>query len=181
MKKRGIREVDTQKSRDFDSSKVYQDEDFQVFKVLLNRLKKKYHISTTDVLNFTQESVMIPCTVFIKELSPLETAVKYLKENLDIEYSKIAKLFGRDRKTVWQAHKNAVKKYPEPLKPEETEYNIPVSVLRTKLSVLEAVVVYLKDQFKLSYHKIGELLQRNERTVWTVYHRAQKKEENENR
>ncbi|MEE9525613.1 MAG: hypothetical protein V3V78_03350 [Candidatus Woesearchaeota archaeon] len=175
MKKRGIRAGFTQKSREFDSSKLYQDEDFAVFKILLKRLKKKYHISTTDVLNFIQEDIMIPCTVFIKKLSPLETTVKYLKENLDIDFTKIAKMLGRDRKTVWQAHKNAMKKYSDVIPPAETEYNIPVSALRTKLSLLEAVVVYLKENFKLSYHKIGELLQRNERTIWTVYNRAMKK------
>ena len=179
MKKRGVREGIMQKSREFDSSKFHHDEDFQMFKVLLKRLKKKYHISTTDVLNFVQEEVMIPCTIFTKKISPLETIVKYVKENLGMDYSKIAKLLGRNRKTIWQAHKNAVKKFPQHLEPKETEYNVPVSVLRTKLSVLEAVVVYLKDQFKLSYHTIGELLQRNEKTVWTVYSRAQKKKDEE--
>jgi DNA-directed RNA polymerase specialized sigma24 family protein len=178
MAKRGFREEKLQKYTEFDSSKFYQDEDFKVFKVLINRLKKKYHLSTTDVLNFIQEEVMIPCTIFTKKLSPLETTVKYLKENLNTDYSKIAELLGRDRKTVWQAHKNAVVSLPEQLKPSETEYNIPVSVLKTELSILEAVASYLKDQFKLSYHQIGELLQRNERTVWTVYSRAQKKIKN---
>ncbi len=60
-------------------------------------------------------------------------------------------------------------------KPKETEYSVPVSAYLSEFSILEATVVYLKDHFKISYHKIGDLLERNERTVWTVYQRAQKK------
>ena len=95
------------------------------------------------------------------------------------ENEKIAKLLRRSRKTIWQAYKNATKKLPAPLRPQETEYTIPASALHTPLSILEATVVYLRDQFHISYHQIGELLERNERTIWTVYHRAQKKKEDE--
>lgn len=44
-----------------------------------------------------------------------------------------------------------------------------------KLSVLEALVEYLKDQKKMSYHEIAVLLNRNDRTIWTVYNRSKKK------
>ncbi len=152
-------------------------EDIELFKIILNRLKKRYNLSSTEVISLTQKEILIPTTIFTKKLSPLETDVKYLKENLDLDYSRIAELLGRNRKTIWQAYKNAAKKLPEHMKPAETVYNVPVSALRDKLSILEATVAYLKDQFKLSYHKIGELLQRDERTVWTVYNRAEKKKE----
>jgi len=161
--------------KDLISSRFAKDEDVQLFKILLNRLKKKYDVSSTEVLNLTQEEIMIPSTIFTKVLSPLETDVKFLKENLGLDYPTIARLLGRNRRAIWQAYKNAVKKLPEHIKPEETVYNVPVSVLRDKLSILEATVVYLKDEYKLSYHEIGKLLQRDERTVWTVYSRAQKK------
>ncbi len=154
-------------------------EDIELFKIILNRLKKRYNLSSTEVISLTQKEILIPTTIFNKKLSPLETDVKYLKENLDLDYSKIAELLGRNRKTIWQAYKNACKKLPKPLEPAETEYNIPVFVFRTDLSILEAVVVYLKDKFKLSYRQIGQLLKRNERTVWTVYHRAQIKKKHE--
>ncbi|MBR9692093.1 hypothetical protein GOV06_04900 [Candidatus Woesearchaeota archaeon] len=175
QEKRGNREQQTQKSNEKDSSKFLQDEDVRIFKVLLERLKEKYNLSSTDILNLTREELTIPCTIFIDKLSPLETVVKYMKENLDLDYSKTAELLNRNRKIVWQTYKNAVGKFPKKITAKETDYNIPVSVFRTKLSILEAVVVYLKDNFELSYHKMGELLQRNERTVWTVYNRAQKK------
>jgi hypothetical protein len=55
---------------------------------------------------------------------------------------------------------------------------IPSSVFKDRsLSVLEILVEYLKDEKKLSYHEIAVLLNRNDRTVWTVYNRARKKRE----
>lgn len=179
MEKRVINLEKQKKSIAFSNSKLKQDEDIQVLRLVFSKLKKKYHLSSADLLNAVQEDILLPCTIFSKKLSPLETDVKYLKENLNYDYSKIAKLLGRDRKTIWQAYKNAVKKMPEEFKPKETEYNIPVSELKDELSILEATVNYLKQHFDINYHQIGELLQRDERTIWTVYHRAQIKKKHE--
>ena len=56
---------------------------------------------------------------------------------------------------------------------------IPSSVLRdSSISVLEAIVEFLKDKKGLTYHQIGELINRDERNVWTVYQRAKKKRKN---
>ncbi len=55
---------------------------------------------------------------------------------------------------------------------------IPVSVISDRsLSILEVLVEYLKDDLKYNYHQIGELTNRDERTIWTVYNRAKKKRE----
>jgi hypothetical protein len=45
----------------------------------------------------------------------------------------------------------------------------------TSLSPLEAVVKFLKDSEGLSYRKIGLILGRDERNIWTVYNRARRK------
>lgn len=47
-----------------------------------------------------------------------------------------------------------------------------------KLSVLEVLVEYLKDKKELSYHEIAVLLNRDDRTIWTVYNRVKKKRGN---
>jgi len=53
---------------------------------------------------------------------------------------------------------------------------IPTFVFRDRsLSVLEVMTEYLKDVKKLSYHQIAVLLNRNDRTIWTVYRRAKLK------
>ena len=43
------------------------------------------------------------------------------------------------------------------------------------LSILESIVRYLKETGSLSYHNIAILLKRDDRTIWTVYKRALKK------
>lgn len=53
---------------------------------------------------------------------------------------------------------------------------IPTYLFRDRsVAVLEALVEYLKDVEKLSYHEIAVMLNRNDRTIWTVYNRAKKK------
>jgi len=53
---------------------------------------------------------------------------------------------------------------------------IPSLVLRDrKISVLESIVEYLKDEKKLTYHEIAVMLNRDDRTIWTCYNRAKTK------
>ncbi len=44
-----------------------------------------------------------------------------------------------------------------------------------RLSVLEAIVAYLKEKENLTYHEIGLIINRDERNVWTEYARSKKK------
>ena len=163
------------KENNTDREAILKDEDVQLFKIMLQRLKSRYDISGSDILNQIQDEVYVPCSIFNKDLSPLETEVKYLKENLYMKYNKIAKMLRRSQKTGWQAYKNAHKKYPEHLTFKESDYNIPMSVFSTELSILESVVKYLKENYKLNYNQIGKILKRDQRTIWTVYNRAMKK------
>ncbi len=53
---------------------------------------------------------------------------------------------------------------------------VPLSLLRDRsVSILESIVKYLKEKKKLTYHEIAVLLNRDDRTIWTVYNRARKK------
>ena len=59
---------------------------------------------------------------------------------------------------------------------EDNVIFIPLSVFLDRgVSVLEAISEYLKDSKKLSYHEIAVLLNRDDRTIWTCYNRAKKK------
>lgn len=56
------------------------------------------------------------------------------------------------------------------------EVSLSSSIFRDRmLSVLEVLVEYLKDKKELSYHEIAVLLNRDDRTIWTVYSRVKKK------
>jgi len=97
-----------------------------------------------------------------------------LKENTEFSYNEIAELINRNDRTIWVTYRNASRKLRGRLTVRKG-LTIPVSVIANrKLSVLEAVVTYLK-QFKLTYHEIAIMLKRDERNIWTVHNRAKKK------
>ena len=53
---------------------------------------------------------------------------------------------------------------------------IPSSIFQDReLSVLEAMVEYFKEKKGMKYSEIARLINRDDRTVWTVYKRAKKK------
>ena len=55
---------------------------------------------------------------------------------------------------------------------------IPFSVFRnTDLTVYESLVFYLKEKHEITFREISFLLDKNERNIWTIYHRAKKKHE----
>ncbi len=59
---------------------------------------------------------------------------------------------------------------------EVTIVAIPSSIFQDRnLAPLESITEYLKDEHDLSYHEIAEILDRDDRTIWTCYNRAQKK------
>jgi hypothetical protein len=125
-----------------------------------------------------KEEVKVPISAFKNDyLSALETIVKYLRENLLLSFKQIASLTNRNDVALAVTYRNARKKLEEKFVDENSPYSIPVSILKDrKLSVLENIVSYLKDTFGLAYHKIALLLNRNDRTIWTVYQRAKKKQ-----
>tara|TARA_Y100000310_G_scaffold324581_1_gene386599 strand:- start:12197 stop:12403 length:207 start_codon:yes stop_codon:yes gene_type:complete len=63
-------------------------------------------------------------------------------------------------------------------KKEKTSIAIPSSIFKNReLSVLEAMTVYFKEEKEMTYAQIARLLNRDDRTIWTAYQRAKKKNE----
>jgi hypothetical protein len=151
----------------------------------LNHLKKK-GLSSVETLNLinkllnleASKDVKVPISVFNnKKLGSLEAIVKYLRENLLLSFKQIGALTNRNEIALAVTYRNASRKLKAKfVLTEIAPYSIPVSILKDrKLSVLENIVSYLKDSFGLTYHKIALLLSRDDRTIWTVYQRANKK------
>ena len=150
----------------------------------LNYLKEQ-GISSEEIVNLVtkalkvqpKEEVKVPLSVFKNDyLSSLETIVKYLRENLLLTYKQIAELTNRNDVALAVSYRNAKKKMEAKFSEESSPYSIPVRILQDRnLSVLENIAAYLKDTFGLTYHKIAVLMNRNDRTIWTVYQRAKKK------
>jgi hypothetical protein len=141
-------------------------------------------LSDSDILNIVKQNlgsrkqeITLPIIIFkTDELSSLEAIVKYLRENLLLTFKQIGELTNRNQITLSVSYRSAAKKHKEKFPEVTSAYNIPVSILKDrKKSVLENIVFYLKENFNLTYHNIAVLLNRNDRTVWTVYQRAIKK------
>lgn len=175
-------EKDTKINVNSSSSDIRNDNSLKILKLALEELKEKYNISSNEILSLVEKKpvskeVLIPISIFeIKGLSALESICKYLKEELDLNYTKVALLLNRDSRTIWTTYNNAVKKRKEKLSVKESRFFVPVSVFKDrKFSVLEALVSYLKENFNLRYSEIAVLLRRDERNIWTVYNRYKKK------
>ena len=161
---------------------IKEDKSFQILKLAIDNIKEKYKISSNEVFTLIEEKpiskeVIIPVSIFeIDDLSALQAICKYLKEDIELSYSKISLLLNRNSRTIWTTYNNAIRKKKERLHTKDSKFFIPISVLgNRKLSVLETIVAYLRDNFSLRYSEIAILLNRDERNIWTVYHRYKKK------
>ena len=53
---------------------------------------------------------------------------------------------------------------------------IPLAIfLDRNISILEALCEYLKEEYDISFAVIGRLTNRDERNIWTAYHRTKEK------
>jgi hypothetical protein len=60
-----------------------------------------------------------------------------------------------------------------PPNPEDEYVKIPTFVFKDRsVAVFESLVEYLKDHKGLTFHEIAVMLNRNDRTIWTVYKRS---------
>lgn len=120
----------------------------------------------------------LPVSLFKTKSSILEIVVKYLHDIEKRNFSNIAALLQRDPRTIWHAYQRSVRKNAQ-LTILDTAIRVPVSLFRNRhYAPLEVVTAYLKDVSNLSFAEMSKLLQRSPKTLWTVYHRKKKKDEN---
>lgn len=137
--------------------------------------KQKKHIDdetkTSETKREDEETKnSIPITLFQNNAGYLELLTFYLKDNLGLSLSKIAKTLNRDQRTIWSSYNNAKEKVPK-LKIEKTTTLIPINVFSNReLSPLSNLVVFLSD--KKSIKEIAHLLKKDYRTIWTAHNRT---------
>jgi predicted DNA-binding protein (UPF0251 family) len=166
-------------SREIDSSKI---QDFS--NKFVHFLEKEYGLGKDEIKGIMSKAekksakeIRIPVSIFDnEELSILETICKYLKEELMLNFHKIALSLNRNDRTIWATYNNSLKKRKEKLVVGKSEISIPLSLLKNrKFTAYELIVLHLKDSCKLNYHQMGILLRRDERNIWTTYQKARKK------
>ncbi len=139
--------------------------------VLIKEMKDKHELSREDVIKLVElkEKKNIPITIFINKLGVLESLVKYLKENLNMNYKEISRLLERDERTIWTSYNKAVKKQKEPIVIKETNIFLPIEIFKNrKFTPLEAIISYLRER-NLKFSEIAELLQRDQRNIQKAY------------
>lgn len=140
---------------------------------LRNGIPDDFPNSETDF----DSNVSLPLSIFGNELSGLEAITKYLKE-IGYRFCDIAKLIGRDDRTIWDAYTRACEKEKDSIV-EESDYYIPIEVFNNRiLSILESLAMYLNDELNMKYCKIANFINKDQRTIWTVCNRAKKKLKN---
>ena len=73
---------------------IEEDKSFQILKLAHDASKEKYKLASNEILSLIEEKPiskdLLPISIFDnKELSCLETVVKYLKEEFKLRFSKI--------------------------------------------------------------------------------------------
>ncbi len=72
--------------------------------------------------------------------------------------------------------KKRQKNTPKRLVLDSSKILIPTGIFSDRtLSFFESLVKFLKEELKLKYSEIGQLTNRDERNIWTLYHRSLKK------
>ncbi|MBD3354788.1 hypothetical protein GF361_02275 [Candidatus Woesearchaeota archaeon] len=144
----------------------------------IDKLKSLYYKLKDYIETIEKNSGEIPVSIFNNKLSSLESISKYAVENMQLSYAEISKIMNRSEKTIWQAYKNAVEKYPSRFKVLKFAVTIPLSKFSDrKLSVLEHIVEWLRENYDLKFSEIAKMIARDPRTVWTIYSRVKKKHE----
>ena len=141
--------------------KLSELEECELIEIYLSHLKKH------------EKLTLIPVTLFKYNLSPTGLIIKYMKENLNLPVAKIAKLLSRNSGAVLNSYNHANAKYPHGLFAKETNTSIPLNILSNRnYSILENIAVYMKEVKDMKIKDIASLLNKNPKTISTVYRRA---------
>ena len=151
-----------------------KDEKIQLVSKFVDELKRIHDVNGQDILH--TKDICMPVGIFSNDcLGSLEAIVKYLKENLKLKFSKIAKMLNRSSKTIWATYHKSLKKMPSSFDNASRQVMIPVSAISNRsYSTLESVVGFIKD-LEYSNHEVALMLNLDDRTIWTVYDRVKKK------
>ncbi|MBR9690292.1 hypothetical protein GOV08_01270 [Candidatus Woesearchaeota archaeon] len=142
----------------------------------VNKILKKHSLSYEELKNLLEEELSFPISILNQKLTTLESLVKYLKEEKEFSFSKTAEILSRDQRNIWHIYDSAKKKLFQKFQVKDEKIWIPIRIISDgKLSAQEAVVWFLKEEIGFSFAKIAKLLERDQRTIWTVYQRARGK------
>jgi len=153
----------------------------QLLRALLKKLQDENKLDVSQLVDVFQEvkqEKTIPLSIFAKKLHPAEALCKYLKENEKLSNQEIAKLLGRDQRSIWATYKRAQESNLPQFSKKKELYQIPFPVFQdTRFSFLESVVFYLTEVHRLPTREIAKLLETSRNSVAVLLKRARLKNE----
>ncbi|MBW2971040.1 hypothetical protein KY320_02670 [Candidatus Woesearchaeota archaeon] len=144
----------------------------------LELLKAKYRLQGKEIKIYLQEKVedALPSSIFTRELGVNEAIVKFLKENKAMSNKEIAELMKKSENNIAVTYYKARAKQKEIFTDLDYTHAVPIKALRQKeFTSIEAVVVHYKKELGLRFSQIAKIMNRDDRTIWTIYNRCQKK------
>ena len=150
------------------------------FEFLFSRFNKQELVQIRKIIDSLidekEKKILIPISIFSTGLNAVEALTKYLKENLNLKYSEIAKLLNKKQNTIWINYHRAVKKLKNKFIINNSKLFIPLEKINNKkLSLVEALIVYLRDSLNLKNKECASLLNTSEPVLSSAYHRAKSK------
>jgi hypothetical protein len=132
-------------------------------------------LSKDELVNIVlmQNDMQVPLSVFLNDMAPLEAMTRFLIDAKRWSIKDSAMKLNRNFNTIWTTYNNAKKKKFDV---GISEYSLPLMIFaKEELSILESLVKYLHDHYRLRFSEIAKLIKRDTRTVWTCYHRSSDK------
>lgn len=138
----------------------------------IESFKKKSKEELIQILLYqstlTQESINIPVSLFCNDIPPLESLVKYLKEEKNLSIKEIAQKLNRNIQTIWTTYRNSKNKKINFFYGFSVSLNI---FSKEKYSILESLVGYLNDICNIKTSQIAKMLNRDIRVIHVHYTR----------
>lgn len=172
-----MRGMDTPKKQQL--FEVFDEEKKEIasIKKRVNLLCRRHGLEDAEVLYLIRRDAgykHVPVEIFSQKLSPLESVVSFMKNNLNLRLSEIGAILNRDERTIWITYHNSLKKQKMLSVPANSSVLIPVMVLNSRnFSILEAVALYLRQKKGMKLTQIAKMLKKSTSAVWTSLHRAE--------
>jgi hypothetical protein len=138
------------------------------------QIERRYRMTPRQVVEYlaAPQQIAVPLALFAnRKLGVMETIVKYLREEENLQWKEIAKLLNRDNRVVWTTYQKAQRKDHRQNIAESPAHPIPIKIFaEKKFASLETLAKYCKTQ-GMSNAEIAHALKRDIRTIWTVVNR----------
>lgn len=153
----------------------------QLLKAVLKKIQQEGNLELNQLVEIFQESkseLFVPLSIFSSSLKPAEALCRYLKENEKLSYKEIGLLLNRNEKSAWATYQRAKKNKKQMFLKTREKYTLPISLFQDRsYSLLESLVFFLHQIYKLSNPQIAKLLKRSPNSVAVLMKRARVKHE----